>query len=106
MEHFAIGKVDEYRIGGYVVTKFKKPLLGEFLIFEPFFGAGEVNAVLEKNGSKTEVVYRRDQEPIRISRFYRSNIRIGNLIFVKWKERKLWERGRFFDQAPPPSASA
>ncbi len=64
-----IGKVNEYRIGGYVVEKsrFRRT---NCLRLEPFFGRGETNEALEKNDGYTCIFYDDGLVIKKISRHY------------------------------------
>ncbi len=49
-------KVENYRIGGYVARKVPIKYLGA-IYFEPFFGAGGANLVLEQFPQRTQIEY-------------------------------------------------
>lgn len=89
-----IGKVNEYRIGGYVVVKsrFRRT---NHLRFEPFFGRGETNAALENNDGYTVIFYDDSLTIKKISRHYPVRRNFLGVIFTTFAPKVLWEHGKF-----------
>ena len=89
-----IGKVNEYRIGGYVVVKsrFRRT---NHLRFEPFFGRGETNEGLEKNDGYTVIFYDDSLAIKKISRHYPFRRNFLGVGITTLAPKVLWEHGKF-----------
>jgi len=89
-----IGKVDEYRIGGYVVVKSRSRRIN-CLRFDHFFGRGETNEVLERMDGYTAIFYDDSLAIKKISRNYpiRRNFLVA--LVTTYAPKVLWEQGKF-----------
>lgn len=90
------GKVNEYRIGGYVATR-RERRKRKYLTFETFFGRGEVNEALEKDEAEIVIFYNDNLEIQEIARFYpikRTYLKILELI--TYARDTIWRKDRIF----------
>ncbi len=89
-----IGKVDEYRIGGYIVVK---PHYGRTnaLRFDHFFGRGETNEALEKNDGYTVIFYDGRLEVKTISRKYPVRRNFFGYQIITYAPKVLYRDGKF-----------
>lgn len=89
-----IGKVDEYRIGGYVVIKRGSGRMNTLKI-EPFFGRGETNEALEENDEHTKISYDDSLAIKKISRHYPVRRKFLGVTLITYAPKILWDHGKF-----------
>lgn len=89
-----IGKINEYRIGGYVIVKSCVKRINH-LRLEPFFGRGETNEALEKNDGYTVISYDDSLAIQRISRHYLVRRTFLGVSLTTYAPKVLWEHGKF-----------
>ncbi len=89
---YQLGRVNEYRIGGYVATK-RQAENSTVLHFEPFWDRGWVTDIFSRYQPTTSIRYNeKSLELLHIQKNFPTFLKLPFLLIVRYKGVLLWER--------------